>query len=90
MTETAPKDSEASSIQKSPKPLKKGTLVRVNREKFSSSLEAKASDPLTPEYIFKGPGEVLNVKGDFAQIRWKRPVPDSWLRLDQLEIYANT
>jgi len=28
------------------------------------------------------------VKGEYAQLRWRRPVPDVWLRLDQLEAYA--
>jgi len=36
----------------------------------------------------KGPGEVLVVKGDYAQLRWRRPVPDVWLRLDQLEAWS--
>lgn len=38
-----------------------------------------------PDYLFEGPGEVLALNGDFAQLRWRRPVPDVWLRLDQLE-----
>ncbi|MDP4682741.1 MAG: NAD(P)H-quinone oxidoreductase subunit O, partial [Cyanobium sp. MAG_255] len=24
---------------------------------------------------------------DYAQLRWRRPVPDVWLRLDQLEAF---
>jgi hypothetical protein len=28
------------------------------------------------------------VKGDYAQLRWRRPVPDVWLRLDQLEAWG--
>jgi len=27
------------------------------------------------------------VKGDYAQLRYRRPVPDVWLRLDQLEAF---
>ena len=64
--------------------LKKGALVRVNR----SAVEAGASDPQPPAYIFEGPGEVLVVKGDYAQVRWRRPVPDVWLRIDQLEPFS--
>lgn len=67
--------------------LKKGSLVRVNREAYARSLEAQASDSQPPDYIFEGPGEVLLVKGDYAQLRWRRPVPDVWLRLDQLEAF---
>ncbi len=64
---------------------KKGSLVRVNKDSYLGSVESKASDPVPPDYIFKGPGEVLLTKGDYAQIRWKLPVPDVWLRQDQLE-----
>jgi hypothetical protein len=65
--------------------LKKGALVRVNRQAYGQSPEAAASDPLPPAYIFEGPGEVLMVKGDYAQLRWRRPVPDVWLALSVLE-----
>ena len=70
-----------------PKPaaLRKGALVKVNRGAYTASLEAAASDPCPPEYIFEGPGELLVVKGDYGQVRWNRPVPDVWLRMDQLE-----
>lgn len=67
--------------------LKKGALVRVNRQAFAGSVEAGASDREAPNYIFAGPGEILAVKGDYAQLRWRRPVPDVWLRLDQLEAF---
>ena len=67
--------------------LKKGALVRVNRAAYQGSLEAGASDAVAPDYIFEGPGEILLVKGDYAQLRWRRPVPDVWLRLDQLEAF---
>ncbi len=68
--------------------LKKGALVRVNRSSYMGSLEASASDPRPPAYIFEGPGELLLVKGDYGQVRWRRPVPDVWLKLSQLEIYS--
>ncbi len=77
----------SSSINK-PKPLRKGTLVRVNLEAYKNSLEASASDELPPEYIFEGPGELLAVKGEYGQVRWRRPVPDVWLRIDQLEEWS--
>ena len=67
-----------------PAPLKKGSLVRVSKAAYLGSLEAQASDPVPPDYMLEGPGEILAVKGDYAQLRWNRPVPDSWLRLDQL------
>lgn len=65
--------------------LKKGALVRLNAAAYRGSLEAKASDPSLPGYVLEGPGEILAIKGDYAQLRWRRPVPDVWLRLDQLE-----
>jgi hypothetical protein len=65
--------------------IKKGTLVRVSRSAYTNSLEAQASDATAPDYIFEGPAEVLLLKGDYAQLRFRRPVPDVWLRSDQLE-----
>jgi hypothetical protein len=65
--------------------LKKGALVRLNLNAYRGSLEASASAPQPPPYVLEGPGEILAVKGEYAQIRWRRPVPDVWLRLDQLE-----
>ncbi|MCP9820823.1 NAD(P)H-quinone oxidoreductase subunit O [Synechococcus sp. Cruz-9H2] len=65
--------------------IKKGSLVKVSRNAYLGSLEAAASDPTPPDYLFEGPGEVLAISGEFAQLRWRLPVPDVWLRLDQLE-----
>jgi len=75
----------APSAPAAPAPLKKGSLVRVCQAAYLGSTEADASDPTPPQYIFEGPGEILAVKGNYAQLRWSRPVPDVWLRLDQLE-----
>ena len=76
MTESIPK-----------KPLKKGNLVYVDKEIFSKSIETSASDMDLPSYIFEGPGEILNIKEEYAQVRWRRPVPDVWFKLDQLKEY---
>jgi hypothetical protein len=70
--------------------LKKGSLVRVNAGAYGGSLEARASDDSLPAYVLDGPGEILALKGDYAQLRWRRPVPDVWLRLDQLEAYPGS
>ena len=82
-----PTDQQPADQQSSPAvaPLKKGSLVRVNRTAYLGSLEAGASDPEPPSYLFEGPGEILALKGAYAQLRWRRPVPDVWWRLDQLE-----
>ena len=69
------------------KTLKKGSLVFVDSEVYVKSVEALASDPDLPEYIFEGPGEILVVKDEYAQVRWRRPVPDIWFKLDQLKEY---
>jgi len=74
------------SIQK--KPLKKGSLVFVDRENYIKSTEALASDDELPNYVFEGPGEILSVKDEYAQVRWRKPVPDVWLKLDQLKEYT--
>ena len=70
------------------KPLKKGSLVFVDREKYTKSIEAQASDNDLPKYIFEGPGEILSVNDEYAQVRWRRPVPDVWLKLDQLKEFT--
>ena len=69
------------------KPLKKGILVFVDKDIYSKSVEALASDKDLPSYIFEGPGEILNIKEEYAQVRWRRPVPDAWFKLDQLKEY---
>jgi len=77
MTESIPK-----------KPLKKGSLVILDKSKHSESLEALASDIELPNYVYEGPGEILNIKEDYALVRWRRPVPDVWFKLDQLKEYT--
>ena len=74
MTESIPK-----------KPLKKGSLVFVDKEVYDKSVESLASDKDLPLYVFEGPGEILTIKDEYAQVRWRRPVPDVWFRLDQLK-----
>ena len=69
-------------------PLKKGCLVFVDKENYRKSIEALASDSDLPNYVFKGPGEILSIKDEYAQVRWRRPVPDVWLKLDQLKEYT--
>ena len=71
-----------------PVALKKGALVRLNLTAYASSLEAAASDGPPPAYVVEGPGEILAIKGEYAQLRWRRPVPDVWLRLDQLDAWS--
>ena len=70
------------------KPLKKGSLVVLDREKYIKSLESLASDSDLPNYVFEGPGEILAVKENYAQVRWRRPVPDVWFKLEQLKEYS--
>ena len=80
--------SSSAPAAKAPPALKKGALVRVNRSAYEGSTEAGASAPHPPAYIFEGPGELLVVKGSYGQVRWRRPVPDVWLRMDQLEAFS--
>ncbi len=76
MTESIPK-----------KPLKKGSLVCVDKSIYDKSVEALASDKDLPSYVFEGPGEILSIKEEYAQVRWRKPVPDVWFKLDQLKEY---
>jgi Cyanobacterial and plant NDH-1 subunit O len=66
--------------------IKKGSIVRAIREKLENSLEAKASDRRFSSYIFETKGEVMDVRGDYAFVKFgKVPTPNIWLRVDQLE-----
>ena len=76
MTESIPK-----------KLLKKGSLVFLDKSIYYKSVEALASDKDLPSYVFEGPGEILSIKEEYAQVRWRRPVPDVWFKLDQLKEY---
>ena len=71
----------------SKKPLKKGNLVCLDKSIYDKSVEALASDKDLPSYVFEGPGEILSIKEEYAQVRWRRPVPDVWFKLDQLTEY---
>ena len=66
--------------------VKKGDLVRAVREKLVNSLEAKASDPRFSSYLFETDGEVVDLKDDYALVKFGQvPTPNIWLRVDQLE-----
>jgi len=66
--------------------IKKGALVRVIREQLENSLESQASDRRLPNYLFESKGEVLDLKEDYALVRFYVPTPSVWLRIDQLEV----
>ena len=65
--------------------IKKGSLVKVVREKFEGSVEAKASDVRLPSYLFDSQGEILDTTDEYALVQFYVPTPNVWLRLDQLE-----
>ena len=66
--------------------IKKGNMVRAIREKLENSLEAQASDSRLPSYLFDSKGEVIDIKDDYALVKFgKVPTPNIWLRLDQIE-----
>ena len=87
MPEQTAKVDDSLSPKKIIKKLRKGDLVKVERDKYLNSLESKASDEDLPEYIFQGPGEVLLIKGDYCQVRWRRPVPDVLVSSDHIISY---
>jgi hypothetical protein len=65
--------------------IKKGGLVRVQRERLENSLEAQANDTRWPAYLFAEPAEVLEMRGDYVQLKFRVPTPPIWLRTDQVE-----
>jgi hypothetical protein len=70
-------------------PIKKGEMVKVIREKLENSIEAAASDSRFSDYIFKTKGEVVDLRGDYAFVKFGQvPTPNIWLRVDQLEPFS--
>ena len=65
--------------------IKKGSLVKVVKEKLEGSLEAKSSDVRFPAYLFDSKGEILDLNDEYALVQFYVPTPNIWLRLDQLE-----
>jgi hypothetical protein len=66
--------------------IKRGARVRAIRENLEGSLEAQASDTRFPPYLFETKGEVVDLKGDYALVKFGQvPTPNIWLRVDQLE-----
>jgi hypothetical protein len=71
-----------------PTPLKRGSFVRVVREQLENSVEATASDTRLPSYLFETRGEILELEGDYALLKFGAvPTPNMWLRLDQLTAF---
>jgi mitochondrial fission protein ELM1 len=65
--------------------IKKGSLVRVVKEKLEGSLEIQASDVRLPSYLFNSKGAVVELNDEYALVQFYVPTPNVWLRLDQLE-----
>jgi len=66
--------------------IKRGDFVKAVKDKLENSLEAKASDPRLPSYLFETAGEVVDLSGDYALVKFGiTPTPNIWLRVDQLE-----
>ncbi len=69
--------------------IKKGSLVRAVRSQLENSLEASASDPRFSSYIFETKGEVVDLRGDYAFVKFGHvPTPNIWLKVNQLELFA--
>lgn len=66
--------------------IKKGSYVKAIREKLANTLEAKASDDRFPPYIFESKGEILDLKDEYALVKFYTPTPSVWLKVEQLEL----
>lgn len=66
--------------------IKKGSLVRVVKEKLQDSLESQASDLRFPSYLLESKGAVVELNDEYALVQFYVPTPNVWLRLDQLEV----
>jgi hypothetical protein len=66
--------------------IKKGSMVKAIREKLEGSVEAQGSDTRWSPYIFETKGEIVEMKGDYVQIKFGSvPTPPIWLRKDQVQ-----
>jgi hypothetical protein len=60
--------------------LKKGTRVKVSREKLMESTAVLANDPRWSPYLFETWGEVVELRGSAAQVVFGSvPTPPVWL-----------
>jgi Cyanobacterial and plant NDH-1 subunit O. len=67
----------------------KRNMVRAIREKLENSLEAQASDSRFPSYLFETQGEIVDIKGNYALVKFGQvPTPNIWLKLEQLEEFV--
>lgn len=60
-------------------PAKRGDMVRVIREKLENSVEAKASDARFPDYLFDSKGEIVDIKGDYAFVKFGKSTNAEYL-----------
>ncbi|MDJ1181961.1 NAD(P)H-quinone oxidoreductase subunit O [Roseofilum casamattae] len=68
--------------------IKKGAMVRALQEQLENSVEASASDTRFPPYIFETKGEIMEIKGEYALVKFGQvPTPNIWLHIDQLELF---
>ncbi|WP_218079856.1 NAD(P)H-quinone oxidoreductase subunit O [Anthocerotibacter panamensis] len=66
-------------------PIKKGGFVVAKRDSLTGDV-ALANDTRWPEYIFQTPGEVQEIRGDYAFVKFGAvPTPSVWLPLSVLE-----
>ena len=45
-----------------------------------------ASDSRFPPYLFDSKGEIVDIDGDYAFVKFYVPTPSIWFKLDQLEL----
>jgi hypothetical protein len=69
--------------------IKKGAMVTAIRTKLEDSPEALANDTRWSSYIFETPGEIVEIRGDFVQVKFGRvPTPPIWFNKDQVQEVA--
>ncbi len=62
-------------------PLKKGSAVRAVRAQLTGTF-AQANDIRWPDFIFRTNGEILELKGEYALIKFGAvPTPPTWFPL---------
>lgn len=66
--------------------IKKGTQVNALKDKLVNSPTALANDTRWSSYIFETPGEVVEIRGDYVQVKFGRvPTPPIWFSKDEIQ-----
>jgi len=64
-------------------------MVTAIKDKLANSPTALANDTRWSSYIFETPGEIVEIKGDYVQVKFGQvPTPPIWFHKDEVQEMA--